>query len=85
MTIGLGDKVRDSISGFEGVVVAKHEYLNGCVRVSIQPQALHEGKPVEDFAFDVEQIEVLETAAPRTTEPSGGPRKTPARKAVPRR
>lgn len=71
--MNLGDTVRDTITAFEGVVVSRHEYLNGCVRLGVQPRAMHEGKPVESQAFDIEQLELVSVAAKREVEPRGGP------------
>ena len=35
--IKLGDKVRDKLTGFEGFVNAKAEYIYGCVQFEVQP------------------------------------------------
>ena len=35
----LGDEVKDTITGFKGIVVARTEWLNGCARVTVQPQS----------------------------------------------
>ena len=40
MAINLGDKVTDTISGYSGIVVARYEYLNGCVRFQVEPDKL---------------------------------------------
>jgi hypothetical protein len=32
--------VKDTITGYSGIVVARHEYLNGCLRFSLQPDKL---------------------------------------------
>jgi len=88
MKISLGDIARDSITGFEGVVIARTEWLFGCVRFTLQPQALHEGKPVETQTFDEEQLVWVRSTtgalrgAPAQT---GGPRPEPAQRQVPRR
>jgi len=50
--IQLGDVAKDSITGFEGVVTGRTEWLNGCCRWLIQPRSLHEGKPVEDVVAE---------------------------------
>ena len=42
----LGDLVKDIISGFEGIVVADTQWLNGRRRLILQPRGLHEGKPI---------------------------------------
>jgi hypothetical protein len=83
--IALGDVVKDTITGFKGVVVSRHDYLNGCVRLGIQPKGLKDGKPIEAQVFDIEQCELVTAAKPRAVKPSGGPRNDPARPAAPPR
>jgi len=95
MRIKLGDVARDSITGFEGVVIARTEWLFGCVRYSLQPQALHDGKPIESQTFDEEQLvwvrsthEPESSRGDRIPEPAaatGGPRPEPAQRKVPTR
>lgn len=95
--IPLGAVAKDKITGFEGVVVARTEWLNGCARLCIQPQALHEGKPVEDHTFDENQLvevhphfmkdrpeepEALDEATAARSLP-GGPRPDPVRQRDP--
>lgn len=82
--IKLGDIARDRVSGFEGVVVGRTQWLRGCDRLVLQSQALYEGKPVEPVSFDEPDLEFVRTtdlaeehaAKPVTT---GGPRPTPSR------
>ena len=57
--INLGDAVRDEITGFTGVVAAKTEWLNGCVRFGVQSRNLVEGKPVEMQWFDEPQLKII--------------------------
>ena len=38
--IRLGDKVKDSITGFTGVAVSRCEYLNGCIQIEVKPTKL---------------------------------------------
>lgn len=33
----MGKLVRDKISGLEGIVVARTEWLYGCIRLNVQP------------------------------------------------
>lgn len=76
----LGDKARDKVTGFTGIVIARTEWLHGCARITIQPQKLDpvKGTPVEAHAFDELQCERVAEAvvAPATTEErkKGGPR-----------
>lgn len=43
--VQLGKKVKDAISGFEGIAIARCEYLFGCISIQVQPKGLtEEGK-----------------------------------------
>ena len=82
--VKLGDKVRDTISGFEGVAVARTEYLNGCARVGVQPPVDKDGKLPEAQHFDQPQLMVLagkEAARPAhdVDGRTGGPGRYPDR------
>ena len=79
----LGDKARDRISGFKGVVVAITEWLNGCQRITIQPEELKDGEPVENYTFDAEQIEVVSVQQVDYASKAGGPSIAPTRAADP--
>lgn len=81
--IALGDTARDVVTGFEGVVVAITTWLNGCVRLALQPRALKDGKPIESQSFDVEQLELVEKCdAVMPTKKTGGPMPEPQRPEV---
>lgn len=96
--IALGDRVKDQISGFCGIVVAITVWLNGCRRITIQPEAMHEGKLLENQTFDEHTIMVIAPAvfpssasqpdSPTPLTPAltarGGPRPEPQRAADPR-
>lgn len=69
----LGDIVKDKITGFEGVVVARTDWLNGCVRMVVQTKKLKDGAPLEPQTFDVEQLELVKSAAHPKGKPAGGP------------
>jgi len=45
--IALGTTVKDPITGLSGTAVARIEYLNGCVRIEVQPRKVISGKPAE--------------------------------------
>lgn len=51
-TMNVGDEVQDPISGLAGIVVARTQYLYGCVRLSVQPHGSKDGKPFETFGMD---------------------------------
>lgn len=71
--VELGDIVKDSITGFKGVAVGITTWLHGCRRISIQPEALHDGKPIESAVFDEPQVVVLKSKRHRSTNHTGGP------------
>ena len=64
MKIKLGVKVRDKVSGFEGVTGARIEYLNGCVRCELIPPVDKEGKSRESEFYDEARLEVVKDTAP---------------------
>ena len=72
--IKCGDFAKDSITGFEGVAIARTEWLNGCARITLQPKALHEGKPVEAQTFDELQLDVVTKNDFKPNRETGGPR-----------
>lgn len=82
--INLGDLARDTISGFEGIVTSKTEWLNGCVRIGLSPKRLHDGKRIESEVFDIEQCELIEAAKKPAAPPSGGDRPSITRARDPR-
>jgi hypothetical protein len=92
--IRLGDRVRDRISGFEGIVIGITDWLYQCRRPIVQPSGLDkDGAVMKTESFDEEQLEVVEAGAfalkvEQVVEPeakTGGPRDTPARRSDPSR
>lgn len=92
--IGLGDRVKDRISGLTGIVTGFHAYLYGCERASITPEEHKDGKPAESFVCDVAQVELLASGAVQgyrvissdiQTPRPAGPRADPAARNAPRR
>lgn len=84
--INVGDLAKDTITGFEGVIVAKCQYLFGCSRVLIEPCALQEnGQPHESCWFDIYRIEIVKekyfsknVESAQKNDP-GGPQDNPIR------
>ncbi len=82
--IELGDEVADKVTGFKGIAVAMTVWLNGCVRISIQPKGTDkDGKTFSTEGFDVEQLKVLKRGAVVLKEKvpaTGGPMPEPQRR-----
>ncbi len=81
--IKLGSKVKDIITGFEGVAVARTEWLYGCTRIGVDSAELNDGKPVETQWFDEQRLEMTEAQEPKVSKDSsatsGGPQRDPIR------
>jgi len=76
----LGQKAKDKISGFAGIIVARIEFLNGCKRYSLAPEKLKDEKPIDSEYFDEEQIIVKalnKAKKEKEKEGPGGPYKKP--------
>jgi len=75
--VKLGDKVRDKVSGFSGIAISEHNYLNGCRRVTIQPSIDKDGKLPSVETFDDPQLEIIteEVAKVDNKNKTGGPSK----------
>lgn len=56
--IVLGDKVRDSITGFAGVVVGYVHYITGCNQALIQPAAGKDGTFKDSVWLDEQRLVV---------------------------
>ena len=79
MTIELGDRVRDKVTGLTGIAMGRSEYLWGCVHVLVQPQETKDGKRVESSWLDEGGLEVMQRGAiADQAAPSGGPSIHPA-------
>jgi len=74
MEIKLGSKVRDKITGMEGVAICRTLWMNGCVRVGVQPITLKDGVPQDSRTFDEPDLEVVNETVASEAEPRHGPR-----------
>ena len=57
-----GATLRDKVTGFEGVVIARMDHLTGCNRYLIQPKVDKDGKMPDGIYIDepaLEQMDVL--------------------------
>ena len=50
--IQLGDCVRDTVSGFMGIVIAKADYLNGTTKYCVEAIELDGGKMLPEYWLD---------------------------------
>lgn len=57
--IQLGDRAKCKITGLTGIVTCMSTWLNGCVRIGIQPEEAKDGKVLDAVFFDVGQVELV--------------------------
>lgn len=77
----LGKKVRDKVTGFEGVVTGRVEYLTGCAQVLVQPRVKGDGEFIESRWLDEPRAEVVdEQPVMANPTPDNGPDKPAPRK-----
>ena len=82
MHLTLGDTAKDSISGFEGTVIAIASYWTGCDQALLKPTSVDKkGEPRTGHWFDVESVVKTGVAKPLPHKASqqgasrhGGPR-----------
>ena len=67
--VDLGDKVKDTVSGFTGIVISKTFYLQGCARICVHPRVDKNGKLPTIGSFDEPQVKVIKKGA---VKPGGG-------------
>ena len=72
--VSLGDRVKDTVTGFSGICVAITSWLNGCRRIGVQSTtALKDGMPVDLYTVDEHQINVIEPLGHKPNRRTGGP------------
>lgn len=81
MSVLFGKKARDKITGFEGMVTGRVEYMYGCAQLCLTPSVDKDGKLREGQWFDDGRIEIIgEALNPATvqgTSPGGPQRDAP--------
>lgn len=79
--VGLGQTVRDKITGFKGIVTGRCEYITGCNQALVAPPVKADGSSTDSQWFDEQRLEI--TKAKPVTLDNG---KTPgADKPAPKR
>jgi len=87
--IKLGDKVKDRVTGYEGIATSKTEFLNGCIQIEVTPR-LKKGAGIrpEDIlgiGLDLGQLDKvsdgLNAKKPIKKSTNGGPMRMVPRRA----
>ncbi len=62
----LGDKAKDRVSGFSGIITGESKYLYGCEYFEITSPKRHDEKPIEGQWFDTQRCVAVTKRAPRS-------------------
>jgi len=54
----LGKQAQDKVTGFEGLITGRAEYLYGCAQYCLMPQA-REGKVLDAIWIDEGRVEII--------------------------
>lgn len=60
----LGDRVKDKLTGFEGIIVGHCEYMTGCNQSLVKPEGLKDdGEMIESHWFDDQRLKLVKAKA----------------------
>lgn len=82
MTVELGDRVRDKVTGFDGIAIGMSRWISGCDQYAVQPcKVSKDGKVSDSVWFDVNRLDVVKKAVVKLAtgagvNDNGGPRLT---------
>lgn len=68
----LGKKVKDIVTGFQGIATGRCEYLNGCIQYRVEPPMKTDGTTIDKW-IDVGQLEIVGEGVAVTKRDTGGP------------
>jgi len=74
----LGDELLDTITGFQGICTARHQWIHNCNTYSLQHQKLKDGKPIERETFDEPQLKIVKKEVIKSKRNTGGPTDAPS-------
>jgi hypothetical protein len=80
----LGQKARDIVTGIEGIIIGKTEWLTGCNTYGIKPPVKEDGTNLEAIWVDEIRIEIVDPVSifdkkkqQQSKDDAGGPQPTP--------
>ena len=86
MKVELGIEVKDKVTGFKGITIARTEWLNGCARIGVQAKMKKDGTVPDSQWFDEPQLDIINKNKIKLNgekKPPGGPQPTPKRSTDP--
>ncbi len=70
--IKLGDRVKDKITGFEGIVTAEINYMYGCHQFQVTPEIDENGNQRKHDWIDEPQLDILKKSNKTKSKPKFG-------------
>ena len=61
MNVNLGDEVEDTITGFRGIAIGCHTFLNGITSITVQPLIEHYGILPDSEVFAETALKTIKT------------------------
>jgi hypothetical protein len=58
--IDLGDRAKHRVTGLVGIVESVTDWLHGCSRLGVKPEALHEGSTISREYFDEPELDLID-------------------------
>ena len=55
----IGKKAKDKITGFEGTVIGRSEYITGCDQFLVTPKVKADGEKKNGCWFDEQRLEII--------------------------
>jgi hypothetical protein len=59
MRVSIGDKVKDMVTGYEGIVVSESQWMNRCIRYGVQGRCEEGKNPSEVLHLDEHQVMLI--------------------------
>jgi hypothetical protein len=77
----LGQRVKDKLTGFEGLVTGRAQYITGCDQLLVQPSLNGKGEFVEARWLDEPRLDITESSQVmiNMTSDKGGDKAAPIR------
>ena len=67
----MGDEVKDTVTNYQGVIVAITYYMTGCIHCSLQSKMTKDGKVADWENFDETRLKIVKKARVAKVKPSG--------------
>lgn len=63
-----GDRVKDKVTGFQGVIVSRADHISGCDTYGVQPEKLKDGVPQDTRWFDEPRLVLVKAEVVRPVD-----------------